>query len=102
MKNRLYKSSTNKMIMGVCSGIAEYCNIDPTIVRIIALLLLFSYSFGFWLYILLGVLMPYDYQVNGGRNQQYDSLFRNFTASNRREERKDVTPTEQEDDWSDF
>ncbi|MGY4104444.1 PspC domain-containing protein [Ignavigranum ruoffiae] len=102
MKKRLYKSSTNKMIMGVCSGLAEYFNIDPTIVRIIALLLLFSYSFGFWLYIMLGVLLPYDYQVKGGRANHFDSLFKGFNTTNQREERKDVTPKTQEDDWSDF
>lgn len=34
MEKRLYKSKTNRMIDGVCGGIAEYFNIDPTIVRL--------------------------------------------------------------------
>ena len=34
MEKKLYKSSKNKMIDGVCAGIAEYFNIDPTLVRI--------------------------------------------------------------------
>lgn len=38
---RLYKSRQNRMIAGVCGGIAEYFNIDATIVRLIAVLLLF-------------------------------------------------------------
>lgn len=32
---RLYKSTTNKMIDGVCGGVAEYLNLDPTIVRLV-------------------------------------------------------------------
>ena len=38
-KKRLYKSRKNKMIGGVCGGLAEYFNMDPTIVRIVAALL---------------------------------------------------------------
>ena len=34
MEKKLYKSSKKKMIDGVCAGIAEYFNIDPTLVRI--------------------------------------------------------------------
>ena len=34
MERRLYRSRTEKMIAGVCGGIAEYFNIDPTIVRL--------------------------------------------------------------------
>ena len=35
MDNKLYRNTGNKMIAGVCSGLAEYLNIDPTIVRLI-------------------------------------------------------------------
>ena len=35
MEKKLYRNTQNKMIAGVCSGIAEYVNIDPTIVRLI-------------------------------------------------------------------
>ena len=34
MEKKLYKSNKNKMIDGVCAGIAEYFNIDPTLVRL--------------------------------------------------------------------
>ena len=34
MEKRLYKSNNNKMIDGVCGGIAEYFDIDPTLVRL--------------------------------------------------------------------
>ena len=39
---RLYRSRTSRMISGVCGGIAEYFNIDPTLVRLIAILLSFA------------------------------------------------------------
>ena len=34
MSKKLYKSNTNKMLEGVCGGIAEYFGVDPTIVRL--------------------------------------------------------------------
>ncbi len=38
---QLTRSATNRMIAGVCAGIGQYANIDPTIVRLIAVLLFF-------------------------------------------------------------
>ena len=36
---KLYRSTTNRMLGGVCAGLAEYFNVDPTLVRVIAVLL---------------------------------------------------------------
>jgi len=57
---KLCKSRTNRVISGVCGGIAEYFNIDPTIVRVIwALFTFFSAFFGgIVLYIICAVVMP--------------------------------------------
>ena len=54
------KKSTNKMIAGVCAGIAEYMDIDPTVVRVVyALLAVFSAGFpGLLLYLILCIIMP--------------------------------------------
>lgn len=38
---KLYRSRTNRMLGGVCAGFAEYFNIDPTLVRVIAVILFF-------------------------------------------------------------
>ena len=35
MEKKLYRNTTNKMLAGVCSGLAEYINIDPTVIRLI-------------------------------------------------------------------
>ena len=35
MQKKLYRSKSNRMLLGVCSGVAEYFNVDPTVVRVI-------------------------------------------------------------------
>jgi len=59
MAAKLRKSRTNKMLAGVCGGIAEYIGWDATIVRIIYLILIFS-SFGTMVlfYFILALIMP--------------------------------------------
>lgn len=59
MAAKLRKSRTNKMLAGVCGGIAEYIGWDTTIVRIIYLVLVFS-SFGTMVlfYFILALIMP--------------------------------------------
>lgn len=59
-KKKLYKSRKNKMIGGVCGGLAEYLNMDPTIVRIIAAILCVAKGAGIILYIIAFIVMPYD------------------------------------------
>lgn len=55
---RLYRSFTNKMIAGVCGGVADYFNIDPTVVRLLFLLGFFLGTAAFWIYIVMWVLIP--------------------------------------------
>lgn len=55
---KLYKSQTDKKICGVCGGVAEYLNIDPTIVRLIWAVLIVCYGTGLLLYILAALILP--------------------------------------------
>jgi len=56
---KLYRSATDKKIAGVCAGIAEYFNIDPTIIRIIFVILLLPGGLpGVVPYVLLWILVP--------------------------------------------
>jgi len=55
---RLYKSRRNKIIDGVCGGIAEYFDVDPTIVRILWILITLMGGSGFVLYIVAMIIMP--------------------------------------------
>ena len=57
-KKKLYRSVSDRKIAGVCGGIAEYLNMDSTIVRIIAVLLALFGSGGIWIYIILIFIMP--------------------------------------------
>ena len=57
MDKRLYKSN-NKMIDGVCAGIAEYFNLDPTLVRLGFVLLSCLGASGILLYIVAAIIMP--------------------------------------------
>ena len=56
-KKRLTRSN-NMMIGGVCAGLAEYLDIDPTIVRIVWVLMVFFAGFGGLLYVILWLVMP--------------------------------------------
>ncbi len=58
MEKKLYKSSKNKMIDGVCAGIAEYFNIDPTLVRIGLVLFSAMGGAGILAYIIMAIVMP--------------------------------------------
>ena len=62
---KLYRSS-NRVMAGVCGGIAEYFDIDPTLIRVAYVVLsLFSAAFpGVLLYIILMILIPNYDQVN--------------------------------------
>ena len=55
---RLHKSSTEKMIAGVCGGIAEYLNADPTIIRLATVLLMLGWGSGLLIYIICALVMP--------------------------------------------
>jgi phage shock protein C len=62
MMKKLFRSS-NRVLAGVCGGIAEYFDIDPTVVRVVyAILSLFSVAFpGLLLYIILVIIIPERY-----------------------------------------
>lgn len=62
---RFYKSETDKKIGGVCGGVAEYFNIDPTIVRLIWGVLAFAYGTGIIAYLICWAIMPTKSEVEG-------------------------------------
>jgi phage shock protein PspC (stress-responsive transcriptional regulator) len=59
VEKKLYRSTDNRMIAGVCAGLAEYFGIDPIIVRIIAVALLLPGGLpGFLPYVILWIIIP--------------------------------------------
>ena len=57
-KARLHKSRTNKQIAGVCGGIAEYLKVDPSIVRLVTIVLMFGWGSGLLAYIICAIVLP--------------------------------------------
>jgi len=55
---RLYRDHSNEMLAGVCSGIAEYLDVDPTIIRLVFVLFTFLGGGGLWIYLVLWIIMP--------------------------------------------
>lgn len=58
MGKRLYKSNQNKMIDGVCGGIAEYFGVDPTVVRLLWALFSLMGGSGILAYIIAAIIIP--------------------------------------------
>ena len=58
MNKRLYKSNENKMVCGVCGGIAEYFDIDPTLVRLGWVLFCALGGSGILAYIIAAIVIP--------------------------------------------
>ncbi len=58
MKKRLQRSRTERMVAGVCGGIAEYLDVDPTLVRLLWVAITLMGGAGVLLYIILWVIMP--------------------------------------------
>ncbi len=73
-RQRLYRDSSDKFIGGVCSGIANYLNTDPAIVRILFAIVTFGgFGLGILIYILLWIVLPTrDLETYGGKR-----LYRN-------------------------
>lgn len=64
MNKRLYRSNRDKMVCGVCGGLAEYFDIDPTIVRLIAVVLVLGMGSGLLAYLVAAIIIPknpYEY-----------------------------------------
>lgn len=55
---RLYRSADDKMIGGVCAGLADYFGVDPAIARLLAIIGLFVAGATFWAYIIMWIVVP--------------------------------------------
>ncbi len=58
MKKRLYRSKTNRILGGICGGIAEYLDVDPTIIRLIWVLITLVYGVGILAYLIAWLIIP--------------------------------------------
>ncbi len=58
MKKKLYRSKKDKMIAGVCGGIAEYFDVDPTLIRLLTVLFVLLGGAGVAVYIIAWIIIP--------------------------------------------
>jgi len=56
---RLYRTEgMDAKIFGVCGGIAEYFGVDPTLVRVAAIVLVFAFGLSLWVYLIAALIIP--------------------------------------------
>jgi phage shock protein PspC (stress-responsive transcriptional regulator) len=67
MQKRLYRSCKDVMLGGVAGGVAEYFDVDPTLVRLVMALVLIS-GFGFIAYLLAWIIIPLDPSCNSKKS----------------------------------
>ena len=77
VEKRLYRSRDNRVIAGVCGGVAEYFNIDPTIIRIIWVVIGLTYGAGILAYILASIIIP---------NRNFESSSNTWSGQSRSED----------------
>ena len=58
MERKLVRSQTDRMFAGVCAGLGEYLKLDPTLVRLLFILLVLTGGHGILLYLILCLIMP--------------------------------------------
>lgn len=81
--DRLLRDPYNKVIGGVCSGIAHYFDIDPVIVRLIMVVLFLSFGIGFLTYIIAWCIIPAassPQELNYGSPMSFQDISQNVTA----------------------
>lgn len=67
MERQLYRPKRNRVIAGVCSGFAEYFAIDPTIIRIVTIIIALSGA-GIFAYIIAAIIMPDESRIYQGND----------------------------------
>ncbi|MBQ6051748.1 MAG: PspC domain-containing protein [Clostridia bacterium] len=60
---RLYRSTANRMICGVCGGVGDYLGVDPTVVRVVWVIAAFFGTVGLWAYLACALIIPEDTSV---------------------------------------
>ena len=59
---RLYRTTgSDAVICGVCGGIARYFDVDPTLVRVVTVLLVAFAGLSLWVYVIAALIMPKEY-----------------------------------------
>lgn len=66
----LKRSRTNRVIAGVCAGLAKYFNLDIALMRVLFVVATICGSFGFWMYVILWIVVPEENILDQGEYEQ--------------------------------
>ena len=93
MEKRFYRSRTDKKLAGVCAGIAEYFEIDPTLVRLLWVVFTFAGGAGIIAYIIAAIIMPEAPEEPGKTGKTHHA---NFEDADIIDVEEDINNQEQE------
>ncbi|MBR1640033.1 MAG: PspC domain-containing protein [Treponema sp.] len=98
MSKKLYKSRKNKMIDGVCGGLADFFSIDATIIRLIFALAVILKGAGILLYIIACIIIPREPDDGSSDSNEADENVENLKSANINDSEKDGIHTDEEFD----
>jgi phage shock protein C len=78
MEKRLYKSSTDKILAGVCGGMGEYFDVDPVLIRVLWVISAFFGGAGVLAYIIAAIVIPS--KEDSYKSRSYESTYRSTTS----------------------
>ncbi len=55
---KLYRSETNRWLLGICGGLGEYFDVDPTLIRVLFIVFALVFGGGLLLYLILWIIIP--------------------------------------------
>ena len=88
---RLERSRTNRVIAGVCAGLADYFKIDIALMRVLFVVATICGSFGFWMYVILWIVVPEENILGpGSSNQQSYGDTIDITPNDEKDDKKSV------------
>ena len=74
MRKRLYRSQKDRMVWGVCGGLADYFNIDPVVVRLVFVLLIFADGLGVLAYIVMTIIFPSEDKLTRPNKSEQETI----------------------------
>lgn len=97
---RLYRSESDRVLGGVCGGIAEVYDADPTLVRLLTVLIVLATGIGPFLYLIAWLIMPTESEVKGRSTGKVEEVEIDKTGS-ADEDAEDESGEESSDDSED-
>lgn len=86
MENRLYRSRTDVILGGVCSGLGKYLHVDPTLVRLFFILITLAGGIGVLAYIIMWMIVPQEEIIQASQPEVLDEHVLRERAEGMRDE----------------